>query len=87
MQVRYAETDRYPDPQYTTFELMGWVPANTVSSVRVRYFAWLTSPTLTPPDWTHLDDQHNFTLRWHSLDALPALVAPQARWMRYLPTG
>lgn len=32
-----------------------------------------------------MDDEHEFTLRWHALDALPALVAPQAPWLKYLP--
>jgi 8-oxo-dGTP pyrophosphatase MutT (NUDIX family) len=57
----------------------------TVASARVRYFAWVNAPGNTPDTWTNLDDQHNFTLRWHRVDALPELVAPQAPWLRYLP--
>jgi 8-oxo-dGTP pyrophosphatase MutT (NUDIX family) len=85
LQVRFTENDRYPDPQYLTFDLLGWVPANTVSSVRVRHFAWLLAPDSTPPRWTHFNDYHNFTLRWHRYEDLPQLVPPQAPWMRYLP--
>ena len=86
LQVRYAETDRYPDPQYMSFELVGWVPAHTVARARVRYFAWLSAPADTPSHWTHVDEQHHFTLRWHPVDALPDLVPPQAPWLRHLPT-
>ena len=86
LQVRVIETDRYPDPQYTSFELVGWVPANSVAGVRVRHFAWLSAPADTPPQWTHLDEQHLFTLHWHPVDALPELVPLQAPWLRYLPT-
>ena len=86
LQVRYAESDRYPDPQYMSFELVGWVAADTVARERVRYFAWLAAPADTPSQWTNFDDQHNFTLRWHPVDALLQLVPPQGPWLRYLPT-
>ncbi len=86
LQVCYTEHDRYPQPQYVSFEVMGWVPASCVASVRVRHFAWLTSVGETALMWTHFDDNHNFTLRWHPLNKLPALVAPQAPWLRYLPS-
>src|SRR5690606_23425858 len=85
LQVHYAENDRYPDPQYKAFELLGWIPANSVTGVRIRHFAWLTAPNATPPSWTNFDDFHNFTWRWHPLDSLPELVIPQAPWLRYLP--
>jgi 8-oxo-dGTP pyrophosphatase MutT (NUDIX family) len=86
LQVCYTEHDRYPNPQYVSFEVMGWVPAARVASVRVRHFAWLTSAGETASAWTHFDDDHNFTLRWHPLNKLPALIAPQAPWVRYLPS-
>ncbi|MCC6457577.1 MAG: hypothetical protein IT328_21655 [Caldilineaceae bacterium] len=85
LQVRFSENDRYPDPHYVTFEVLGWIPADAVAGVRIRHFAWLTAPDSTPRSWTHFDDNHNFTLRWHRLDALPELVAPQAPWLRFLP--
>lgn len=84
VQVRFTETDRYPDPQYMTFELLGWVPAHSVAGERIRHFAWMTAPPSTPRSWTHFQDFHNFTLRWHRLDDLPELVAPQAPWLRFL---
>jgi 8-oxo-dGTP pyrophosphatase MutT (NUDIX family) len=85
LQLRYRETDRYPDPQYVSFELIGWVPAETVAGVRVRYFVWLSSPAETPLSWMNFEDHHNFTLRWHHREEWPELVAPQAPWMRFLP--
>jgi 8-oxo-dGTP pyrophosphatase MutT (NUDIX family) len=85
LQVRYAEFDRFPDPQYVTFELVGWVPATAVTGTLVRNFVRLVAPDATPPSWTTVDDEHHFTLRWHALDALPALVPPQAPWLKYLP--
>jgi 8-oxo-dGTP pyrophosphatase MutT (NUDIX family) len=84
LQVRYVETDRYPDPQFTSFELLGWVPAGTIASVVIRHFAWMTAPDDTPSSWVHYEDHHHFTLRWHPLDRLPSLVAPQAPWLRFL---
>ena len=85
LQVRYIEFDGFPEPRFTTFELLGWVPADTVAATRIRYFAWLTIAEPTPLSWTHFSDNHNFTLRWHRLDDLPEMVAPQAAWLRYLP--
>jgi 8-oxo-dGTP pyrophosphatase MutT (NUDIX family) len=85
LQVRFIENNRYPDPEYLTFELLGWVPAVSVTEEVIRHFAWFTAPASTPSSWTHFDDFHNFTLRWHRLDALPELVAPQAPWLRFLP--
>lgn len=84
LQIHYAETDRYPDAQYMSFELLGWVPAHTITAVRVRHFAWLRAPENTPVEWTVYEDYNNFTLRWHSLGNLPELVAPQAPWLRFL---
>lgn len=85
LQVRYHEQDRFSDPRYTSFDLLGWVPADTVAGTRIRYFAWLTPTHPTPPSWTNFNDFHNFTLRWHQLDDLPELVPPQAPWLRFLP--
>lgn len=85
LQVRYCESDRFPDPRFTTFELLGWVPAATIAAMRIRYFAWLSASKPTPLSWTNFNDYHNFTLRWHRLDDLPEVVAPQAVWLRYLP--
>lgn len=39
---------------------------------------------MTPPSWTTVDDEHEFTLHWHALDALSAVVPPQAPWLKYL---
>lgn len=86
VQIHYVEHDGYPDPQFATFELLGWVPADAIARVRVRYFAWLTAPPATPASWTNFDDHHTFTLRWHPVDNLPELVAPQAPWLRFLFT-
>jgi 8-oxo-dGTP pyrophosphatase MutT (NUDIX family) len=84
LQMRYYETDHYPVASYLSFDLLGWVPATAISGVRVRYFAWMTTPNPTPDSWIHYEDFHNFTLRWHRLDDLPELVAPQAPWLRFL---
>jgi 8-oxo-dGTP pyrophosphatase MutT (NUDIX family) len=85
LQLRYRETDRYPDPQYVSFELVGWVPAETVAGLRVRYFVWLSSPAQTPLSWMNFEDHHNFMLRWHRREEWPPLVASQAPWMRFVP--
>lgn len=85
LQIRYYESDRYPVASYLSFDLLGWVPTTTVSSVRIRYFAWLSAPNPTPDSWITYEDFHHFTLRWHRRDDLPELVAPQAPWLRFLP--
>lgn len=85
LQVRYIEYDRYPDAQYVSFELCGWVPAKTIAGTRIRYFAWLVAPDDMPDMWVNRDESHLFTLRWHPLNDLPNLVDRQAPWLRFLP--
>lgn len=85
LQVRFFEHNRYPEPEYLTFDLLGWVPAQTVANTRIRYFARLVAPAGTPSSWTHFNDYHNFRLCWHGLNDLPELVDSQAHWLAYLP--
>jgi 8-oxo-dGTP pyrophosphatase MutT (NUDIX family) len=85
LQVRHVVSDRYPNPRYISFELLGWVPADAIAGTVIRYFAWMTAPDNTPESWTHYEDHHTFTLRWHRRDDLPTLIESQAPWLHFLP--
>lgn len=86
-QVTYAEADRLPDPQYVTGQITGWVEAATLTQVRRRVFFILPYTGPAAAEWTHHADHHDFRLFWASVDAMPALISPQDRWVDYLHAG
>ena len=83
-QVTYDEEDRYPDPQYLTMSITGWVPDEALADTQKRDFFRLTCPAQTEETWTVFTDNHLFTLFWSPLHALPQIVEPQRKWLEYL---
>lgn len=83
-QIAYEESDRLPDPSYTSYQIMGWVPAEALADRQRRSFCLLRCPGETPPEWTVRTDGHTFRLFWTPLDHLPKLVSPQGQWLRWL---
>ncbi len=84
VQVTYREADQLIDPQYTTYQITGWVPAETVTQQRVRHFFQLRPRSSAPERWEIASDQHHFTLFWANLADLPAIVEPQRHWPELL---
>lgn len=85
-QVTYREYDRFPDPAYITYQITGWVPQTALATATRRFFYHLVCPAQTEEQWTVAADNHQFTLFWAPLSALPQLVSPQDRWLHYLPS-
>ena len=83
-QVCYEAGDRFPDPAYITYSILGWVPEETLAQRTRRYFFHLTLEGKTPERWTQEADNHIFTLFWAPLAQLPDLVAPQNEWLPYV---
>jgi len=83
-QITYTEWDRYPDPQYVTYEITGWVPTETLCRRLRRYFYHLTATGDTAAEWTVQNDNHLFRPFWAPIDNLPAIVEPQDGWVRYV---
>jgi 8-oxo-dGTP pyrophosphatase MutT (NUDIX family) len=79
--VRFTEWNVWPDPTYATYQITGWLPEDAISHVERRSF-YLLRPTAPAPDrWSAASDNHEFTLSWAPLSALPALVDAQQLWL------
>lgn len=83
-QVTYEEIDRFPDPQYITYAITGWVPDTTLTRSSRRYFYHLTFSGDTPAQWPVVDGYHRFSVFWSPLNNLPQIVYPQEHWLAYL---
>jgi 8-oxo-dGTP pyrophosphatase MutT (NUDIX family) len=83
-QVTFQEWDRWPDRSYLSMRITGWVPDETLATVRRRHFFHLVHPGDTPSHWQVHIDNHCFTLFWAPLARLPRPVAPQDTWLEFL---
>ncbi|MCD4684954.1 MAG: NUDIX domain-containing protein [Anaerolineae bacterium] len=83
-QITFTESDRFPDPQYTTFEITAWVPDHVLATGWRRHFYVFDHAGDTPERWTVDTDGHTFTLFWAEVNDLPELVSPQAGWVAVL---
>lgn len=82
--VRFTEWDVWPQPNYASYEITGWLPDDALCDVQRRHFYLLRPTTETPDRWTTFSDNHIFTLFWAPLDNLPALVDMQQEWLQHL---
>lgn len=81
-QVTYQEWDRWPDWQYVTYQITGWVPEDVLTPHQRRHFFHLAVDGEAPDGpWQVFDDNHRFELFWAPLADLPALVWPQNEWL------
>jgi 8-oxo-dGTP pyrophosphatase MutT (NUDIX family) len=83
-QVTYEEPDRFPDPQYVTLCITGWVPDEVLADTQRRHFFLLAFNGRTDERWTVFTDNHTFTLFWAALTGLPEIVHPQDAWLAFL---
>ncbi len=86
-QVQYEEWDRWPDPQYVTYAITGWVPDKMLCSAVRRRFFRLELQAPTEERWVVETDNHRFNLFWARLDSLPPIVHPQDAWLEFLFKG
>jgi len=85
--LTYTEWDRYPDPQYVTYEITGWVPTEALCRRLRRYFYHLIASADSGTEWTVWNEHHLFRPFWAPLDNLPEIVEPQDGWVRYIREG
>lgn len=91
VQVDFRESNRFPDPEWDTFRIIGWVPDDVLCTA-VRRHIYLLTPTAPTPDaeWSVEIDNHVFRPFWASVDEIVAtgaavVVEPQRPWLDYLP--
>lgn len=82
VQVSYKEGDKYPEPNYITYQITGWVEEKYLSSKIKRNFYHLQSNSELD-EWEVETDNHTFKLFWCPLDNLPPIIAPQNEWLTY----
>lgn len=82
--VIYEEWDQVANPRYISFQITGWVPAQTLAEIRRRHFFHLEYHAATPERWVVETDNHHFELFWAPLQALPPIVEPQNTWLAWL---
>jgi len=80
-QVRYREYDRFPDPQYVTMEIAGWISEVHCTQRIIRRFYHLTHDAPSDSHWQVSVDNHLFTLFWAPLNDLPPLSPPHDSWL------
>lgn len=83
-QVTFQEWDRWPDRSYLSMRITGWVPDETLATVRRRHFFHLVHRGDTSPRWQVRIDNHRFTLFWAPLACLPRPASPQDTWLSVL---
>jgi 8-oxo-dGTP pyrophosphatase MutT (NUDIX family) len=83
VQISYIEGDKYPEPDYITYQITGWVEESNLASKITRQFYHLQSNSYLD-EWEIETDNHKFKLFWASLDHLPQIVSPQNEWLDYL---
>jgi 8-oxo-dGTP pyrophosphatase MutT (NUDIX family) len=80
-QVEYIEWDRYPDPQYVSMQITGWVPSSCLAMIKKRHFFQLSLMGEAGEQWDRAADYHTYSLFWAPLSSPPPIVDPQNRWL------
>lgn len=83
-QVTYQEGNKFPDPDYTSYQITGWVPESNLAAANHRSFFHLTLTGDTPARWVQYADHHNFELFWTPLADLPGIVPFQRGWYDFI---
>ena len=80
-QVTYEEGNRFPNHDYISYQITGWVPEEALAQANRRYLFHLELVGAAPEGWEQLSDNHRFRLFWASLDDLPEIIPPQREWL------
>lgn len=83
-QVSFEEPDQLPKPNFTTYQITGWVPDEVLTRRVVRHLFRLRFSGSTPPSWKVNADHHTSTLSWVPVKEIPDLIPPQDQWLQVL---
>jgi 8-oxo-dGTP pyrophosphatase MutT (NUDIX family) len=84
IQVTHTEWDRYPDPQWITYSITGWVPSEALGRRVRRHFFHLKTEEATRDSWELYMDNHIFKPFWAPMANLPQIIQPQNAWLEYV---
>ena len=82
VQISYKEGDKYPEPNYISYQITGWVEETNLATKITRQFYHLQSNSEFN-EWEIVTDNHTFKLFWSQLDNLQQIVSPQNEWLDY----
>ena len=82
--VSYEEYDRYPDPQYLTYQITGWMAQDCLAGKIRRHLFHLVANERSPAAWTNFADHHLFAPFWARLEQMPEIVWPQNTWWEFV---
>jgi len=87
--VTFKEGNRYPDPQYISYQITGWVPDGILSRTVRRYFFHFEFTGQSPANgWEVPIDRHIFRPFWLTWDVVMGDACPilpvQRRWLDYV---
>ncbi|MFX0181668.1 MAG: NUDIX domain-containing protein [Candidatus Hodarchaeota archaeon] len=86
-QVTYFEENRFPNPDYISYQITGWIPSRILCRKKKRHFFHLTVTKETLDEWEVLaEPELNYTYRvfWAYFDTLPPIIPPQYEWLEYV---
>ncbi|UCG01287.1 MAG: NUDIX domain-containing protein [Candidatus Heimdallarchaeota archaeon] len=83
-QITYKEFDRFPDPNYLSYQITGWVPTVILSKKMRRHFFHVELNEKVQDEWEIFADNHKFKLFWSSLTNLANIIDPQYEWLKYV---
>lgn len=84
--VTFEEPNRWPDPEFATYQITGWVPEEVLVETATRHFYSLSHPGNTPDHWEVPIDHHIFKPFWAPVADLPEIISPQAPWLEIMQT-
>ncbi len=80
---KVIQGDKYPEPNYITYQITGWIEETQLASTVERHFYHLhTNSELN--EWEQQADNHTFKLFWSPINKLPEIVSPQNEWIKYV---
>ncbi|MFX1512778.1 MAG: NUDIX domain-containing protein, partial [Promethearchaeota archaeon] len=86
-QITFNEENKYPNPEYITFSVTGWIPSKLLYKKQRRHFFHVIVNEATPDEWEVVaEPAMNLTFRlfWVPIDAVPKIVDPQDQWLEYI---
>jgi 8-oxo-dGTP pyrophosphatase MutT (NUDIX family) len=85
VQITFEEWDQFPDPQYLSYQITGWIPASSLcTTIRRHFFHLVLTQEQKSQNWLQQADQHLFKVFWSNLSCLPEIIAPQYEWLDFV---
>ncbi|MFX1284201.1 MAG: NUDIX domain-containing protein [Promethearchaeota archaeon] len=83
-QITFREYDRYPDQNYITYQITGWILTTNLSKKMRRHFFHIVINEEAQDEWEIFADNHLFRVFWSPFMNLPDIIAPHRHWLKYV---